>query len=155
MQSGRYLHLGIVVHYKTVCNNNVLSVQFLFKLNRCLFEKIKPPLPLPDKYFLIYWTLFFDFLIISLFLLKLNAFPMWYVMRKWRRTSSAKGSFELGFIASKSSCNAIYHLCHCSCCLPGVFCCLVQPKHMLVGRVNVNSILMYNTAEPLMSHGLF
>ncbi len=128
---------------------------FLFKLNRCLFEKIKPPYPYPINIFLTYWTLFFDFLIISLFLLKINAFPMWYVMRKWRRTSSAKGSFELGFIASKSYCYAIYHLCHCSCCLPGVFCCLVQPKHMLVGRVNVNSILMYNTAEPLMSHGLF
>ncbi len=29
--SGNYLHLSIVVHYVTVCNNNVLSVNYNFK----------------------------------------------------------------------------------------------------------------------------
>ncbi len=28
--SGNYLHLSIVVHYKTVCNNNILSVNYSF-----------------------------------------------------------------------------------------------------------------------------
>ncbi len=31
--SGHYLHLGIVVHYKTVCDNNVLSVNYSFNSN--------------------------------------------------------------------------------------------------------------------------
>jgi len=31
--SGSYLHLGIVVHYKTVCYNNVLSVNYSFNSN--------------------------------------------------------------------------------------------------------------------------
>ncbi len=29
--SGNNLHLSIVVHYKTACNNNVLSVNYSFK----------------------------------------------------------------------------------------------------------------------------
>ncbi len=28
--SGNYLHLSIVVHYKTVCSNNILSVNYNF-----------------------------------------------------------------------------------------------------------------------------
>ncbi len=31
--SGNYLHLSIVVHYKTVCNNKLLSVNFYFNSN--------------------------------------------------------------------------------------------------------------------------
>ncbi len=31
--SGNYLHLSIIVHYKTVCNNNVLSVNFSLNSN--------------------------------------------------------------------------------------------------------------------------
>ncbi len=31
--SGNYLHLSIVVHYKTVRNNNVLSVNYSLKSN--------------------------------------------------------------------------------------------------------------------------
>ncbi len=31
--SGNYLHLSIVVHYKTVRNNNVLSVNYSFNSN--------------------------------------------------------------------------------------------------------------------------
>ncbi len=31
--SGNYLHLSNVVHYKTVCNNNLLSVNLDFNFN--------------------------------------------------------------------------------------------------------------------------
>ncbi len=31
--SGNYLHFSIVVHYKTVCNNKVLSVNYNFNSN--------------------------------------------------------------------------------------------------------------------------
>ncbi len=31
--SGNYLHLSIVVHYKTVCNNKLLSVNFNINSN--------------------------------------------------------------------------------------------------------------------------
>ncbi len=31
--SGNYLHLSIVVHYKIVCNNNLLIVKFNFNSN--------------------------------------------------------------------------------------------------------------------------
>ncbi len=31
--SGNYLHFSIVVHYKTVCNNEVLSVNYNFNSN--------------------------------------------------------------------------------------------------------------------------
>ncbi len=31
--SGNYLHLGVVVHYKTVSNNNILSVNYRFNSN--------------------------------------------------------------------------------------------------------------------------
>ncbi len=31
--SGNYLHLSIVVHYKTVCSNNLLSVNYNFNSN--------------------------------------------------------------------------------------------------------------------------
>ncbi len=33
VNSGIYLHLSIVVHYKTVRNNNVLSVNYSFNSN--------------------------------------------------------------------------------------------------------------------------
>ncbi len=60
--SGNYLHLSIVVHYKTVCSNNVLSV------NYSLIQIIKwmppywdnkalptPTLTLPDTLFSTFW----------------------------------------------------------------------------------------------------
>ncbi len=51
-----YLPLIIVVHYKTVCNNNKLSINDLFKLlNGChIIGTIQPSLmllSLPDKLF--------------------------------------------------------------------------------------------------------
>ncbi len=48
--SGNYLHLSIVVHYKKVCNNNLLRVNFNFNSNYyiChLIGTIKPSVHLP------------------------------------------------------------------------------------------------------------
>ncbi len=68
--SGNYLHLSIVVHYKTVCNNNVLSVNY----NLIQIIKWMPPYwdnkALRTTYPNPYPILYFNFLIISFILLK-------------------------------------------------------------------------------------
>ncbi len=65
--SKNYLHLSIVVHYKTVPNNNVLSVNYSFiqirLLNEChLIGTIKPSPPTITLYAILYFQLFDYFL---------------------------------------------------------------------------------------------
>ncbi len=131
-----YLPLIIVVHYKTVCNNYILSINYLFKLlNGChLIGTIKPSLHL-------LLTLLINSLLINtcealnlqfsnisfIFIKKKNTFPIWYVMGKGRRMSSAKGGFKL-----------VYHraphiLCHCFYSILCVFCNFVYSNQILVG----------------------
>ncbi len=60
-----------------------------------------PTLTLPDTLFSYFWSF-------PSFLLKINAFLMWYEIWKGRKKSLAKGKFELGSIASKSTLLTIY-----------------------------------------------
>ncbi len=140
--SGRYLHLSIVVQYKTVCNNYIINIEcklyiYLKLLNGCcLIGTIKPSLnlPLPKTPKHPWDTLFYIY--INTYII--NAFLIRYVMWKGRRANSAKGRYKLRLIVSKSHCYALYHLRHCSCCIAGVFCSVVLPNHTFVGRVSVN-----------------
>ncbi len=59
--SGNYLHLSVVVHYKTVLNNNVLSVNFLCQCHHIGTIKPSLHLTLPD-------TFIFNFLLFPIFI---------------------------------------------------------------------------------------
>ncbi len=61
--SGNYLHFSIVLHYKTVCNYNVLGVNYNFDSN--YYIKMPPTInnkALPNTTQMLYFQLFYYFL---------------------------------------------------------------------------------------------
>ncbi len=90
--SVNYLHLGIVVQYKKVCNNNWLSRETHY----CpIIGTIKPSLHLPNTLFSTFW------------LFKINAFPMRYEIWKGRKQVRQKVVSNPGWLRQMSTIHAL------------------------------------------------
>ncbi len=90
--SVNYLHLGIVVHYKKVCNNNWLSRETHYWDNKALPS---PTQTLPNTLFSSFW------------LFKINAFPMRYEIWKGRKQVRQKAVSNPGWLRQMSTIHAL------------------------------------------------
>ncbi len=92
-----------------------------------------PTLTLPHTLFSTVW-------LFPSFLLKINAFLMWFEIWKGRKKNCQKADSYLSWSHQNEFEHTFYHLRHWIWRQLTVFCNFDQPNHTLVGGVSVNSL---------------